>query len=52
MYNIIVSPGPYASMMDISNTYKIRLNIDGFLRGTKTRISDKSIIKTTLNIGK
>ena len=39
-------------IMGVSNTYKIRLNIDGSLRDTKTRIFDKPTIKTTSSIGK
>ena len=50
--NTIASPGPCVSIMDVNNTYKIKLNTDGFLRGTKTRISDRFTIKMTLSIGK
>ena len=52
IYNTIVSPGPYVSIIDANNIYKTRLNTDGSLRGIKIRTFDRLTIKTTLNIGK
>jgi hypothetical protein len=52
IHNTTAFPGPYISITNTSNTYKTKLNIDSFLKGTKTRTSDRSIIKTTSSISK
>ena len=52
IYNTTASPRPYMSTIDTSNTYKIRPNINSSLKDTKTRISNRFMIKTTLSIGK